>query len=185
MNHTLRSATLLTLLAFSGFSRPLLAQTRAPTTPKPFHFEPSLPLQTDADRKARPGDKSAKAIVNAFNQMGFIDHDPIGAIQKYVSPDFIERSPEFAAKGFANDKEGALSVFKSRGWKPTEGAKDEIYMVLSDGDIAMVYHHVIREPNTPGFAFVDLFRVREGLIVEHWTVGQPMPTDLTAKHSMF
>jgi predicted SnoaL-like aldol condensation-catalyzing enzyme len=151
-----------------------------------FSFDASLPVQTDADRASPPGDKSPKAIVNAFDQMGFIDHDPVAALKKYLSDDFIERNPEFAVPGAASDKQAMIDLFSKRGWKPGEGAQDDIYLVIAEGPLVMVYHRVTFKPGTPGIAYADIFKVADGLITEHWAVGQPMPTkNLSKKHSMF
>jgi predicted SnoaL-like aldol condensation-catalyzing enzyme len=34
--------------------------------------------------------------------------------------------------------------------------------------------HVIFEPGTEGFAVVDIFRIENGRIAEHWDVMQPI-----------
>ncbi|MGE0113911.1 MAG: nuclear transport factor 2 family protein [Steroidobacteraceae bacterium] len=189
MNKAIVAAAALSLLSMVAVAPQASAEAQQhaekAAADKPFSFKPSLPLQTDAQRKSAPGDKSPKAVVNAFNQLGFIEHRPVEAMKKYLSPNFIERSPDFAVPGFDNDKEAAIDFFSKRGWKPEEQAKDDIYMVISEGQIVMVYHHVTYKPGTAGFAYVDIFRVEDGLIVEHWTVGQPMPTNVTPKHSMF
>lgn len=190
MTQAMLSATLPALLLLSAplCGNAAYADSQPPTATgaaQSFEFQASLPLQTDADRRSAPDDKSPKAIVNAFDQLGFIDHRPLEAMKKYLSPDYIERSPDFAVPGFENDKQGALDFFSKRGWKPDEQATDAIYLVISEGPIVMVYHHVTYKPGMPGFAFVDIFRVTDGLIVEHWAVGEPMPTNVTKKHSMF
>ncbi len=74
---------------------PALAEAGAQERVQP--VPPPSPFQTEAERKAAsPDDKSPKVVVNAFNQMAFFDGDPIGAIEKYVSDDFVERYPDFA-----------------------------------------------------------------------------------------
>ncbi len=49
----------------------------------------------------------------------------------------------------------------------------------------MVFHHVTMGPDDLGLAFVDIFRVEDGLIVEHWAVGQPVSEKVSPRHSMF
>jgi predicted SnoaL-like aldol condensation-catalyzing enzyme len=154
--------------------------------PDVFSFDASLPVQTNADRASAPGDRSPKAIVNAFDQLGFIDHDPVAALKKYLSDDFVERNPEYAVPGATSDKQATIDVFSKRGWKPGEGAHDDIYLVMAEGPLVTVYHRVTFKPGTPGFAYADIFKVVDGLITEHWAVGQPMPTkNLSKRHSMF
>src|SRR4051812_36264510 len=147
MAFTMRRLLLPALLAFV----PLAASPAAQTQPTP----PTSPIQTAAERKAAPGDTSPKAIVNAFNQMAFFDGDPIGAIKKYLSDDFIERYPDFADDSYPTDKATAIAFFEKRGWKKGEQNSDSIYQVLADGDRVMVFHNAIFKPGDRGMAFVD------------------------------
>jgi predicted SnoaL-like aldol condensation-catalyzing enzyme len=147
---------------------------------------PTSAIQTEAERRtAAPDDKSPKAVVNAFNQMAFFDGNPIGAMEKYVSDDFVERYPDFANDDFPTDKAAMIHFFETRGWKEGEQNKDKIYQVLAEGDRVMVFHHVTLDPQDLGLGFVDIFRVEDGLIVEHWAVGQPVSDKVSLRHSMF
>ena len=142
--------------------------------------------QTEAERKAfAPDDKSPLAIVNAFNQLAFFDRRPIEAFKRYLADDFIERSPDFARDGHGSDKAGLIAFFETRGWKEGEALKDTIYQVIGDGERVAVFHKVTMNDQDRGTAFVDIFRVRDGLIVEHWAISQPIPANTTPRHSMF
>lgn len=155
---------------------------RAAEAPVP----PEARAQTEAERKAfAPGDKSPLAVINAFNQMAFFDRKPLDAFQRYLSEDFIERSPDFARDGHGSDKEGLLAFFATRGWNPGEAMTDTIYQIIAEGEKVVVFHKVTMKEGDRSTAFVDIFRVRDGLIVEHWAVGQPVPENVTARHSMF
>ena len=54
-----------------------------------------------------------------------------------------------------------------------------------DGDFVVVHHNVRRFPSDPGLAVVDIFRVTDGLIVEHWDVLQEVVTGGVNPKSMF
>lgn len=147
---------------------------------------PASAPQSEAQRKAfAPGDISAAAVVNAFNQQAFFDHDPVGAMKKYLSDDFIERYPDLAPPGPGTDKEKTIRLFATRGWKPGESMTDTVYQVIADRDHAAVFHRTTRGPADRGTAWVDIFRVQNGLIVEHWAVGQPVSEKTSPRHSMF
>jgi len=147
---------------------------------------PANPPQTEAQRKAfAPGDKSPLAVVNAFDQMAFFDHNPIPAMKKYLADDFIERYPDLAPGGPGTDKEATIRFFQTRGWKKGEQMQDVIFQVIADKDRVAVFHHTMRGPGDLGTAWVDIFRVRNGLIVEHWGVGQPVSPKVSPRHSMF
>jgi predicted SnoaL-like aldol condensation-catalyzing enzyme len=42
-----------------------------------------------------------------------------------------------------------------------------------------------REANDPGLAIVELFRLKNGKIIEHWDVVQPVPQKTASGNSMF
>ncbi|MBL8551560.1 MAG: nuclear transport factor 2 family protein [Hyphomonadaceae bacterium] len=170
-------------LIFAAVSHGSLAH--AETAPG-VRIPPANAPQTEAQRRAfAADDRSPLAVVNAFNQMAFFDRDPVGAMKRYLSDDFIERYPDFATDGPETDKEATIRFFETRGWRPGEAMKDTVYQVLADGDRVVVFHHVSRRPGDLGIAFVDIFRVENGLIVEHWAVGQPVSPKVAPRHSMF
>lgn len=86
----------------------------------------------------------------------FTLHDT-DALQRYFSPDFIEHSP-LVADGLAGLKQLVEDCPKM---------KHEAVRVLVDGDLVAIhgrFEHLDVEPLV-GF---DIYRVRDGKIVEHW-----------------
>jgi predicted SnoaL-like aldol condensation-catalyzing enzyme len=51
----------------------------------------------------------------------------------------------------------------------------EIKRSFVDGDYVILHVHAVREPGTRGNAIVDIFKLEDGKIVEHWDVVQPIP----------
>ncbi len=51
----------------------------------------------------------------------------------------------------------------------------EIKHVLADGDLVALHIHCQRSPEMLGYAVVDIFRVENGKVVEHWDVVQEIP----------
>jgi len=131
-------------------------------------------------------DTSPLAVVNRFNQLAFFDRQPVEAMRRYLSDTFIERYPDFAKdlEG-QSDKEAQIAFFETRGWKEGEGNSSTVYKVLAHGEEVMVFHRMTRSPDDRGLAFVDIFRVQNGLIVEHWAVGQPVSEKVCERHPMF
>ena len=50
-----------------------------------------------------------------------------------------------------------------------------------DGLIAVHYRFAFA-PEDRGMAVIDLFRIEDGYLVEHWDVIQPIPDPVTAKN---
>jgi predicted SnoaL-like aldol condensation-catalyzing enzyme len=64
-------------------------------------------------------------------------------------------------------------------------SKSEIKRVCADGDYVILHVHAVREPGTRGNAIVDIFKLENGKIVEHWDVVQPIPEKAANTNGMF
>jgi predicted SnoaL-like aldol condensation-catalyzing enzyme len=60
--------------------------------------------------------------------------------------------------------------------------RGEIKRALADGDLVALHIHNRRSPDIRGNAVVDIFRLENGKVVEHWDVVQPVPDPANAKN---
>jgi len=60
--------------------------------------------------------------------------------------------------------------------------RGEIKHALADGDLVALHIHNKRSPEVRGNAVVDIFRIENGKVVEHWDVVQPIPEPGKAKN---
>lgn len=100
-------------------------------------------------------------------------------VGEFFSPAYIQHS-SLAADGLP-----ALMDFLDGARRDSPEARTEIKRVFADGDHVIFHVHVRLRPDDPGFAVVDIFRLQDGLIAEHWDVIQPIPRDLPNKNGMF
>lgn len=56
---------------------------------------------------------------------------------------------------------------------------------MADGDLVMLHVHAKPTPDERGTAIVDIFRLENGKIVEHWDVMQPVPETAKNNNTMF
>jgi predicted SnoaL-like aldol condensation-catalyzing enzyme len=61
----------------------------------------------------------------------------------------------------------------------------EIKRVFADGDYVITHVHAKRDPGDRGMAVMDIFRLEDGKVVEHWDVGQPIPEKAMNTNTMF
>ena len=65
-------------------------------------------------------------------------------------------------------------------------ARGEIKRVFADGDHVILHSHWHGLSDNPrGEAVVDIFRLEDGKIVEHWDVIQPIPEQAANRNTMF
>jgi predicted SnoaL-like aldol condensation-catalyzing enzyme len=121
---------------------------------------------------------SPKDVVNAFDQMAFVDHKPVEAIKLYFSPDVIEHDPTTP-----NGRDAIIAYMQRRNWTSNK-MRDIIDHVIAEGDLVVVHHRVVQD-GQPDLAAIDIFKVEHGQVVEHWDVLQPVPKTSANNNTMF
>ncbi|HZV58140.1 MAG TPA: nuclear transport factor 2 family protein [Sphingobium sp.] len=64
-------------------------------------------------------------------------------------------------------------------------ATQKIYRMIAEDDHVVSHQHVTRWPGDTGFAVMDIFRIENGKIVEHWDVVQELTATPVNPNSMF
>ena len=91
-----------------------------------------------------------------------------GAVDALFDPGYIQHNPN-AATGSQGLKE-----MLDRAKVKYPNAEHRVKRMLADGDLVAAHVHVIFQPGDEGFAVVDIFRIANGKIAEHWDVMQPI-----------
>ena len=98
---------------------------------------------------------------------------------KYLGPRYTQHNPN-AADGPEGLK-GFVNFLKEK----FPNNKSEIKRIFADGDYVIVHVHAVREPGTRGNAIIDIFKLENGKVVEHWDVVQPIPEKAANNNGMF
>jgi predicted SnoaL-like aldol condensation-catalyzing enzyme len=101
------------------------------------------------------------------------------AVDRFIAPDYIQHS-QLAAPG-----RDALKAFLDFARAQSPVAVHDIKRSFVEGDHVIVHYHVRRTPDDVGLAVMDIFRIENGLIAEHWDVLQDVPTQGPNPNSMF
>lgn len=164
--HRLLPAAVLTLTSLL-MSLAAVAQSRAIQSPAGQHLSPA---QAQAETNKR--------VVLEFYEQA-INRKDFAAAAKFLGPRYIQHNPTAA------DGVQGLEKFVAFLREKFPNAHSEVKRVLVDGDYVILHVHAIREPGTRGFAIMDIFRLENSKIVEHWDVRQEIPTEAANSNTMF
>jgi predicted SnoaL-like aldol condensation-catalyzing enzyme len=137
----------------------------------------AIAVPAKAERAYSAQEERNKAIVLDFYEQG-LNRKDYDAASKYLGS-YIQHNPtaEDGPEGFRK----FLAFLKTK----YPQSHSEITQVFVDGDFVLLRVHAIREPGTRGNAVVDIFRLKDGKIEEHWDSVQPVPEQSNNTNGMF
>jgi predicted SnoaL-like aldol condensation-catalyzing enzyme len=91
------------------------------------------------------------------------------AVDDHIAQEYIQHS-SLAEPGIDGLKNW---LRKARVESPE--ARQTLHHLFADGDHVFGHTHVVRWPGDRGFAVMDLYRIEDGRIKEHWDVLQEIP----------
>ncbi len=138
-------------------------------------FALSAPAAYAADAKQmEENKKTVRALYEAaLNKKDFEE------ASRYLGSKYIQHNP------VAADGPEGLKAFIGFLKEKFPNNRSEIKRIFADGDYVIVHVHAVREPGTRGNAIIDIFRLENGKVVEHWDVIQPIPEKAANDNGMF
>jgi predicted SnoaL-like aldol condensation-catalyzing enzyme len=119
-----------------------------------------------------------KKIVMEFYEKA-INQKDFEAASKYLGPMYIQHNQN-AADGREGLK-GYIQYLRDK----FPSAHSDIKRVFTDGDYVILHVHAVRVPGTHGTAIVDIFRLKDSRIVEHWDVHEDILEKAANVNGMF
>ncbi len=119
-----------------------------------------------------------RLIVAAFADLLYRHRKIRAAFELYVCDRYVQHNPNIM-----DGREAAIIALEPLFLSPE--ASFDIKRILVDGDLAAIHLHGRRSPVVKGGAVVDIFRLANGKIVEHWDVLQAIPDSSVNPHPMF
>jgi predicted SnoaL-like aldol condensation-catalyzing enzyme len=111
--------------------------------------------------------------------MIFNQHNLAQAVAKYIGANFREHNPYVA------DGRQGVMAYTSRYIKANPKMRMEFKRIIAESDIMAVYRFLKPNSSDLGRAVVDIFRVEDGKLVEHWDVMQPVPLQVANRNGVF
>lgn len=119
-----------------------------------------------------------RQIIEAFVEVFYKQKNVRKAFEDFVSEQYIQHNPTIV-----DGREAAIEMLEPKFSNPD--ANFDIKRILVDGDLAAIHLNGKLSANTLGVAVVDIYRLLDGKIVEHWDIVQPVPTEKKNPRSMF
>ena len=123
-------------------------------------------------------EKANEQTVRDFYQAAINDKD-FDKASKFLGNRYVQHNPT-AADGPEGLK-GFLTFLREK----FPQSKSEVKRAFAQDDYVILHVHSLREPNTRGRAIVDIFKLENGKVVEHWDVVQDIPEKPANNNGMF
>jgi predicted SnoaL-like aldol condensation-catalyzing enzyme len=119
-----------------------------------------------------------KQLVLAFYQKIIGEKDYQGARQ-YMGSEYRQHAP------YATDGHAGIAEWVHKFKEAFPQHRYEVKKIIAEGDLVVLHLHGMNGPNPHGESVVDIFRVENGKVVEHWDVIQPIPESADNANTMF
>jgi predicted SnoaL-like aldol condensation-catalyzing enzyme len=110
--------------------------------------------------------RNKAAVLNFIEQA--VNRGDIDAAFAHFGETYTQHNPNIpdGAEGFCGYVRQLRQTFPA--------VRGEVKRIVAEGDYVVVHMLARREPEDTGLAIVDIFRLSEGRLVEHWEVRQPI-----------
>ncbi len=130
---------------------------------------------SDCEKERLVLEKNKKMVANFYQEL-FGDKN-INAIDEHVGDVYIQHNPYVA------DGKQALIDACKQWFKGAPKETIDIQHIGADGNL--VFIHTRSHEASKTISVIDIFRIENGKIVEHWDVGQAVPEKAANSHPMF
>ena len=121
---------------------------------------------------------SVRAVAERFIELFHHQDNPVDAFTCWVHPDYIQHNPN-APTG----RDASMAFLAAAVKNNPELTHDVKRVIYGGGDLVAVHHHFRRKKDERGWAVVDILRIENGWVVEHWDVMQPVPDPAESKNA--
>lgn len=120
-----------------------------------------------------------KLIVRAFYDMSLNQRRPEEAAAKYLVSTYRQHNPtaKSGREAFVAFAKGFAAQFPNLHF--------DFKRFIAEGDLVVVHSHLTLNEGDRGSAVVDIFRLENGKVTEHWDVIQPIPEVSANDNTMF
>jgi len=137
-----------------------------------------MTIQTSSRAKTPQEEANLQTVINFYDTV--LNQQQWDRVGEFVDPGYIQHKPEVA------DGIPGLLAFMHWVYENSPNHKVRLVRALVDGDFVTLHVNVINAVEHPNLAVMDIFRLKDGKLIEHWDVARPVPTEgLLNDNTMF
>jgi predicted SnoaL-like aldol condensation-catalyzing enzyme len=121
----------------------------------------------------------AKRVVLDFFDLAFVQREAAQAAEQYLGTTYTQHNPT------APDGPEVFPTLIGGLFAQAPEASFHLKRAIAEDDYVVLHYNLQMFPGDLGQAVVDIFRVKDGRIVEHWDVMQPVPAESSNDNGMF
>lgn len=122
--------------------------------------------------------KQNKELVMRFLNEFMIGHN-IDVLDELLGPNYTQHNP-----GLGHGKASLIKFFQDF-WEIYPKPGYYLKRTVAENDLVAIHYHFQPDPKEAGYAIVDIFRIENEKLVEHWDVVQKMPEKSENNSPMF
>ncbi len=119
-----------------------------------------------------------KRVVVEFFDLAFNQKRIDAAMDRCVGPTYTQHNPDIA------DGRDGLAAFISGLIVQFPHFNVTVMRTIAEGDLVAAHVYATREPGDRGVVSMDMFRLEDGRLVEHWDVIQEIPESAANSNGM-
>lgn len=122
-------------------------------------------------------ESNKKIAVDFFNAV--VNQKDYELAKQFVGPYFKEHSFH-SSDGIEGLKNGIIYFLAKY-----PHSKTVIKRIIAENDYVMLHTHIILDENTSGSAVMELFRLENEKVIEHWDITEDIPDKLEHTNGVF
>jgi predicted SnoaL-like aldol condensation-catalyzing enzyme len=119
-----------------------------------------------------------RALIVTFYYKFFDNHD-VDFANSVVREDYIQHNPNLATG------RQAFVDFFTTVFQQNPGLHSDIAHIGAEGDLVWVHAHQTTSPSVPGQEAIDIYRIQDGKIAEHWDSVEAVSTSPANSNGQF
>ena len=139
------------------------------------HAYAALPA---ASQEINPKLQQNKKLVKDFYDLAFNQHQSKEAADQFLREDYIQHNPHVAS-----GKQAFIEAFANE--KAPDKSRADFVRIIAEGDLVVLHSHKISNSREKDRVGVDIFRIKNGKIAEHWDVNQDIPAVTASGNTVY